>query len=266
MPVKTTREPLAPGQARAHRAERLLQRGAHFGVGSRRPAPRRSCSRLATARSGCCRASSPAAASRLLRSDDDDQDRRAHPLELALQSRIGLRPRTPSRSAAAAIRRARPWRARRRRPPHRRGRARARAGRRAPPRARRAIRLLLVTSSAPSGRRRARRRVAASLVLPSWTMKTLSPATLTSSSSSAWTNAARRSSPRATAALSAAMRESLSPAAIASACGVSAKRAAGAQRGAARSDREKSRSTTVIVSEAKIRGLAASRSFASAQE
>ena len=88
MPVKIDGEALAPGEARAHRGERLLQGGAHLGVA------------LAAGREALLQQAGDGAlvAARELGGGGEalravgrrDQDRRAHPLELALQPGIGL--------------------------------------------------------------------------------------------------------------------------------------------------------------------------------
>ena len=193
MPVKTHAQPLAPGEPRRRtERERLLQRGAHVGVGlavGREALLQQARDR----RSWLLPASSPGGGQALGAVGRRDQDRRrACGSSAPLSSGVGLGARAPSRSAAAATRRATPCASSStaaRRARERPARA-AQAGQRGLERAAHAV--VVGDVLGVVGQRSRRRRVAASIALPSWTMKTLSPATLTASSSSAWTNAARR--------------------------------------------------------------------------
>ncbi len=216
MPVKTTASALAPGEAAAHRVERRLQRRAHLAVGSRCSPASRSWSRLATAL-WLLSASSLAAARRLARSADEIRIGRAHAPQLVLRAPDRSRRRAPSRPAAAGSSSSADLiRSATARAPHRDvGRAQAQRRQRRLEGAAHAVVVADVLGVVGQRRVLAAGRVGGLAVVDD---ETRPAATLTSSSSMACTNAGTRASPLAAAAFRAAMRASLSPAAIASAC------------------------------------------------
>ena len=178
MPVKTTarRSP----QARRERTDDSACCSATRTSASLSPSGARRPAAGSRPRSGCC---SPARRRRqaLARSDDETRIVARMRSSWRFDPRHRSRPRTPSRPAAATIRRAMPWRARRRRRGgRRRRREHAQAGERGLERAARPVVAGDVLGASGSVRGAP---LAASVALPSWTMKTLSPATLTSSSS-----------------------------------------------------------------------------------
>ena len=142
-------EPLAPGEAAAHRVERLLQRRAHLRVGlaaGAEPLLQQARDRALAARRQLLGRGQALAAVRR-----GDQDRGAHALEVRLQRRIGLgRQRlVDQRQLAFVERRLAEIDDRRRAAP--RGRARTGAASDSAASSAPRMRLLLMTSSASSG-------------------------------------------------------------------------------------------------------------------